>query len=624
MSDVMTQCVPVATGALTPDQRVNYLFGLVLGVDEFQQEDLYFRERDERASRTLHGYGTAVGLDVTAERPEAAPNDVEVKITRGILVDKPGRHVTIPTAQCARVGAWIAAQEEAAAADEAASPLEEHMGPSGDVTLYVVAEYDTCADGLVPLPGKPCGSDDEVTAPSRIRDSWQLGFRYTPPDMAHWDGVRALADILIHVDLDEMSPMESDEELLAEHIRALVPGSPAPATPLPPRPLLPRLDARAALDRLLTIWVTEVRPTLTPDLIAPEGDPAVLLSTITVVPAQPFATDAPAIVEFGEPDDEGRPYLAPTQLIQELVLMGGSTTFIGGGTGSPIEAEALIKLATFTQFEQSTEDGSVHLPVLWFHLDEQVTMPETVMVSRDTEQPVPFDVSPRDFPRNTFFVTPQRSTNGSTRLRPDELLELHLDLTTVSVELDDRSSVSMLDWLEDAQVDALGREGDILPLHHTMMIPDEVAPPEPSPPRPVRKLASAQGVFVDGEVPGIELWWHVDKNPMVDEERVDELSREAVRVFAEVEPQMPTPTELDFEIIPGPHNVFRLMLTDWEKVSFSPYLRVLINLEGVFLGQAGVNLIEYGDQLGVTWEDAQEDDRVLTVWVRMFDFGQDR
>ncbi|HEV7762497.1 MAG TPA: hypothetical protein VGO78_25990, partial [Acidimicrobiales bacterium] len=290
MSDVMQQCVPVATGALTPDQRVNYLFGLVLGVDEFQQEDLYLRERDERATRTLHGYGTSVGLDVTAERPAAAPDDVEVKVAPGIAADQRGRPVVIPTAQCARVGAWIAAEEEQAAAHEAASPLEEHLGPSGDVTLYVVVEHDVCPDGLVPLPGKPCGSDDEVTAPSRLRDSWRLGFRWAPPAMPHWDGVRALADILVTIELDDLSPIESDEELLAEHIRALAPGTVPPEVPLPPlplRPLLPRAEARAALDRLLTIWVTEVRPALAPDLIAPEGEAAILLSTITVVPAQP-------------------------------------------------------------------------------------------------------------------------------------------------------------------------------------------------------------------------------------------------------------------------------------------------------------------------------------------------
>ena len=34
MTTSMHPCVPVSTGTLSPDLRVNYLFGLVLGVDE--------------------------------------------------------------------------------------------------------------------------------------------------------------------------------------------------------------------------------------------------------------------------------------------------------------------------------------------------------------------------------------------------------------------------------------------------------------------------------------------------------------------------------------------------------------------------------------------------------------
>lgn len=620
MSDVMTQCVPVATGALTPDQRVNYLFGLVLGVDEFQQEDLYFRERDERASRNLHSYGTTVGLDVTAERPEAAPDDLEVKVSRGILVDQPGRHVVIPTDQCARVGAWIAAQEEEAAAEEAPSPLEEHLSPSGDVTLYVVAEYDTCADGLVPLPGKPCGSDDEVTAPSRVRDSWKIGFRYEAPAQPHWDGVRALADILNPIDLEDMSLVDSDEELLAEHIRALVPGTEPPATPLPPRPLLPRADARAALDRLLTIWVTEVRPSLLPDLIAPEGEAAILLSSITVVPAQPFDNDAPEIVDYEEPDDEGRPYLAPTQLIQELVLMGGGEPDLP----SLIEAEAGFELATFNQNTVHTEGGSFETPLLWFHLDEQIVLTNTLMVSRNTEDPVPYRVRDRDFPRNTFWVVPD-DDDPSGPLRHDDLLEVHLDLTEVGVQLDDGTTIRLSEWLQHEGTDVLGREGDLLRLYHTMIVPQDVEPPEPSPPRPVRKLISAQPVFVDGEVPGIELWWHVDKQPFVDEERVQDFDTDLIRVFAEVEGRA-TPMQIDVSPNRRQHNVDHLILNQdqWNEADFSPYLRVLVNLEGVFLEQFGGNAMEYADNLGIVWEDAQEDGRVLACWVRMFDFGGDR
>ena len=117
------------------------------------------------------------------------------------------------------LGAWIAAAELEASANEQPSPLQAHLRPSGDVTLYVVASYARVPRRLVPLPGNPCGSDDEVTAPSRIRDSWNLELRSAPPTMAQWDGVRALADLLLPVELRDDSLLTSDEDLLAEHIR---------------------------------------------------------------------------------------------------------------------------------------------------------------------------------------------------------------------------------------------------------------------------------------------------------------------------------------------------------------------------------------------------------------------
>ena len=64
-----TLCAHLDRQALDPDLGVNYLFGLVLGVDELNQEDLYLRERDDRLAHVGHGVGTATGLHVTTARP---------------------------------------------------------------------------------------------------------------------------------------------------------------------------------------------------------------------------------------------------------------------------------------------------------------------------------------------------------------------------------------------------------------------------------------------------------------------------------------------------------------------------------------------------------------------------
>jgi len=49
---------------LDPHKRVYYSHGLVLGVDEFLQEETYLLERDRTHNRGLHGYGTVCGLSL--------------------------------------------------------------------------------------------------------------------------------------------------------------------------------------------------------------------------------------------------------------------------------------------------------------------------------------------------------------------------------------------------------------------------------------------------------------------------------------------------------------------------------------------------------------------------------
>lgn len=58
-------CVSLATGTQDPDSRVNYARGMVLGLDEFQQEQLYFLQKDYLHERALHGCGTVYGLHVS-------------------------------------------------------------------------------------------------------------------------------------------------------------------------------------------------------------------------------------------------------------------------------------------------------------------------------------------------------------------------------------------------------------------------------------------------------------------------------------------------------------------------------------------------------------------------------
>ena len=122
--EVMTMtetCVSLTTGTISPDQRVNYAYGMVLGVDEFLTEQQHRLEKGHLHERALHGYGTVYGLHVTAAAPDDA-DDVQVTVSTGMLIDQYGRETVITCAQCARLGAWLAAQEQASPGTVASRP----------------------------------------------------------------------------------------------------------------------------------------------------------------------------------------------------------------------------------------------------------------------------------------------------------------------------------------------------------------------------------------------------------------------------------------------------------------------------------------------------------------------
>ena len=171
--------------------------------------------------------------------------------------------------------------------------------------------------------------------------------------------------------------LASDEEAIIEAVLAL----PSPQTPSgsPPGPVsyqLPADAASAAFDRILTVWVTQVRPQLAPDLTAPDPawDPAVLLSAITFTPQMPFPAGGPAILSYSDPDDTGRPYLLHTGLIQELRL---------GGQADVAQAPPVQEAVTLSSTVDSNGEPTLSA---WFHLPGPVSLPPAIQVADQNGQ----------------------------------------------------------------------------------------------------------------------------------------------------------------------------------------------------------------------------------------------
>ena len=328
MSCHSTNCQENRT--LDPHKRVCYSQGLVLGVDEFVQEELYFLEQGRRHNRSLHGYGTVCGLQVVVR--DAGAEGPEIFVGPGLAVDPRGRFIQVPVAQCARLNDWLERY-----GDSLNSPPIADASPPDVVTLYLRLCYRECKTDDVPIPSGPCRSVEDSSAPSRVADDFCLKLELDPPDQTEADAVRAFGHLLRFIEIDDtQSPTLGLDELL-DLVRSLAPptsptspavvwpgdGSPAEAWRIAPE------DVEYYLREAFRVWTTEVRPNLLPNggncASGPPQEECILLTSVQFpvrAAAETLLVDGDhSVVELDETD---RPYLLHTQLLQELLLNGSA------------------------------------------------------------------------------------------------------------------------------------------------------------------------------------------------------------------------------------------------------------------------------------------------------------
>ncbi|HUL60575.1 MAG TPA: hypothetical protein VLU43_14945 [Anaeromyxobacteraceae bacterium] len=315
-------------------KRVDYSYGLVLGVAEFRTEQGYFLGKHRGHARALHGYGTVSGLAVSALGSE-------VRVSPGLALDPQGREICVPEPQCARLEDWLA---QRLADGDLSPPLG--LSPPGPMTAYVVLCYRECETERVPVPAGPCLSLDRSTAPSRIQDAFELAIVDAPPPQVEETAIRILGDVLGHVRVEAGPGALTDAGPLLAEIRGLLEASPPVAPASPPADLaLDPGHAGAILREAFRVWVTEVRPQLVPEgggcLGGPRDPSCVLLARldfgVKLVSGVPLV-DGPVAV-----DDSQRPVLVETRLLQELLAPSTGTAEVGGGvaTGGATYAASL-------------------------------------------------------------------------------------------------------------------------------------------------------------------------------------------------------------------------------------------------------------------------------------------
>jgi hypothetical protein len=386
----MTETAALPRAPIDVSKHVNFTLGMVLGVDDFDQEFAYLSARDRWLARDLHGYGTTSGLAVTIEIDDQQRGP-RVNVAPGAAVTPCGHLVCVSPAQCAYLNEWLASNLEQVRTVLADRP--QLSPPGGTLPLYVVLCYADCPTDDLPIPGEPCRTEDSLSQPSRVKDDFRLELRTTRPRQQEEDAVRDLVRWLRLIPIvngpgsttDELLGALRDAVALAPEAHGSPPGTDADfpydfVLGLPAPDLVFGADELVEqLRALLRVWVTELRP------VARQGVPgcaqscsggcgcgsggsidcgcgsgfgpggpnkgdcggaccdAVLLAEVEVSVVEDLDGSLVVADDGWRVDASERPYLLHTRLLQELLLTGATIPVFesppsGGALGPPIAA----------------------------------------------------------------------------------------------------------------------------------------------------------------------------------------------------------------------------------------------------------------------------------------------
>ena len=261
MSSFTPRVAVLPTAPADPQRRVHYARGLVLGVDEFNQEFAYLAGRDRWLARELGGYGTVSGLRVAVVSADSG--GPRLAVSAGTAIGPGGRVIKVATGQQASIDEWLDVNRL-----EMARRVDFEIGspPSASVPLHLVLCYRERLTGYQPAPGEPCRSEDVEQIPSRVADDFTLDLRFDEPRDREEDAVRQFGGLLRQIEFSPASSATVDEFVDALRAAAFAIESPPGSLPRllagsPPGPVrVSSADACEYFHAALRLWVTELRP----------------------------------------------------------------------------------------------------------------------------------------------------------------------------------------------------------------------------------------------------------------------------------------------------------------------------------------------------------------------------
>ena len=377
---------------LDPSQHVNYARGMVLGVDDFQQEFAYHSERNQWLARDAIGYGTLSGLKLYGE--DAGADGPRLHVTSGSALAMSGKLICVAADQCCVINKWLAKPDNAATVMRRLGVPTPSDGTTGTISLYLTLCYTDCQTAPVPVPGEPCRSEDELMAYSRIADDYCLELRADAPPQLEEDGLRDfvlwLRTNVKIVDV-HVGPPNIEDEWRAALGQAIKPWTDALNVTSPPAPSaivatlgdylvdIPAPGLQIARDQtehfmrfIFRFWVTELRPmwmAMRCHQAQCEDVDCLLLARITfnVVWAGGSPTGAWQITGGLGPaniDESTRPIITNRRLMQELLAILANSAGGGGGGGGGGGLPQDLSQAARPTFAGLTLTGPTRLPIV--------------------------------------------------------------------------------------------------------------------------------------------------------------------------------------------------------------------------------------------------------------------
>lgn len=302
--------------APNPFQRVRYSRGMVMGVDEFEQEQAYFLSKWRMHNAVQHGYGTVAGLKVRAEGSR-------VIVSEGTALDPLGRLIQVYPAQSTDLTAWMQVPQNR----QACTPRY----PDAGYSLYVTLSYDEEQSDYTPVTGSQTDEYQDTVAYSRTTESFRLTLSGSLPADPPSTQTDRLADLLAR--LRPSAGGGITEEEMAELVRSL----PYREDLIPPGQFLPVQSqrAQAVLETALRVWVTEVRALPMPQSFTQKERPAVWLARLDFHLGPNHEVTNLAVSE------QGRPYVLPVRLLEgQLARHLHGSAFAGTAPPEPVRPPA--------------------------------------------------------------------------------------------------------------------------------------------------------------------------------------------------------------------------------------------------------------------------------------------